>query len=47
MATYKELYDKQMRIEKVQDPEVVFLADTTREDVNWLQSMRKASKEDK
>ena len=47
MATYKELYDKQMGIEKAQDPEVIFLVDTTREDVDWLRNMRKASKEGK
>ena len=35
--TYKELYEKQMRIEQAQDPEVIFLADTLEEDVDWLQ----------
>ena len=34
--TYEELYAKQMKIEQAQDPEVVFLADTLEEDVDWI-----------
>ena len=38
---YIELYAKQLQEDKEEFPNVSFLADTTKDEVNWLQDIRR------